>query len=492
MLPGESGWRKLLNNSHRVLHLILPKARSGYVIGEKALSTIARTRPVMEIFSNLKVLTCNLSRLDPTIMSRSVVEIHIIVDVEATPKRIVDVETVFSTVHHRMPNIERVYVEGTQYYHGFEMQFTYLVSGLHNVVGYERPSTLLTPSSLLPLSALPLLQRLVVSRSASDLETFRIREGFMEDRMIVKFRVGAFPSLRFLEVNARSVSAVVRILEDENFPAPSLVHIWVNFIYSEETSGKCIQNFMAVLVSRCPHLETLVIRFSDGAGDMSPSTEPYHRISFENIRRFLSLQNLTTFSIDHRRPIEVNITQAKNLAYRAHRFHTLWLNPSPIPELEEGLPLEVLLWFARYCPRMRRLGLFLDVSFPVFRPYSKSRFRHLDELFVGSSPLSMLDSSTSQGSWIRTGRLLSSILPARCRLSWASEWDLGKFDDISRRRLSLIVREADASNPWCAVLQFVHILMTDNVEVWKALEDLVADERVTHCAQDFVFMDISD
>ncbi|OBZ72752.1 hypothetical protein A0H81_06680 [Grifola frondosa] len=145
-------------------------------------------------------------------------------------------------------------------------------------------------------------------------------------------------------------------------------------------------------------------------------------------------------------PLVISYDEIEELASRWPSLEVLMLNCDPMPALEEPpIDLRALIPFARHCPNLRQLGLYLSGSAANLDEYSKELtekgplvpFRHLDILSVGLSTIS------EPGP---VALFLSQLCPLGCEMNAGLSWpdgfegvvavtdeDLALLTDIHRR-----------------------------------------------------------
>ena len=140
------------------------------------------------------------------------------------------------------------------------------------------------------------------------------------------------------------------------------------------------------------------------------------------------------------RDVDIHLTRADLIAMaRAWpSLETLTLGCEDIdstvgPELD----LQDLIPFARHCPHLHQLGLYLNANVVPNRspsPRSPIRFKSLRTLSVGASSLSSVDS---------TALFLSQLLPPGCRIESGVRWPdafglaLDKVGIVDDRRVKM-------------------------------------------------------
>ena len=138
-------------------------------------------------------------------------------------------------------------------------------------------------------------------------------------------------------------------------------------------------------------------------------------LTWDTLRPVLKCPNLTLFELHWETPLAMSHADLEDLAASWPALETLILNPQPLPSAEPSpLTLDALLPFARHCPRLRTLGLYISASAPhgtlgvTYTP-----FRSLRKLDFGVS--SIADAAP-------VALFLSQLCPSDCRVTSGVNW----------------------------------------------------------------------
>ncbi|KIJ19637.1 hypothetical protein PAXINDRAFT_69106, partial [Paxillus involutus ATCC 200175] len=149
-------------------------------------------------------------------------------------------------------------------------------------------------------------------------------------------------------------------------------------------------------------------------------------LSYETIKPLLTFPKLVTFELVHRYPLNITLDEIEELASRWPSLESLVLNVEPFTLDEDGftLDLRALLPFARHCPRLWKLGLYIDATKAEILSVQSSvqPFHSLRVLSLGASRACDPDTVAA---------FLSRVCPPSCvlefNITW-DEWDF-KFDN---------------------------------------------------------------
>jgi hypothetical protein len=184
----------------------------------------------------------------------------------------------------------------------------------------------------------------------------------------------------------------------------------------------------------------------------------------------LKLTNLTTLEIAHQYPLALKLHDIERLASSWPALETLLLNTEPVYLDASSLTLESLTPFAKHCPKLTHLGIFLDAT-TVETPLALSVtsptpvFQRLRRLSMGVSIIK--DDDT-------VALYLSQLLPPRCRLDCGITWDESK--DVNHEVSRKIQERCDM---WSRVADLLPVLTRLRLEererskaIMVELEDL--------------------
>ncbi|KAF8835219.1 hypothetical protein BDN67DRAFT_959375 [Paxillus ammoniavirescens] len=280
------------------------------------------------------------------------------------------------------------------------------------------------------------------------------------------FAEGAFPFLCELSLVAK-IDDLDRFFWS-NFAPINITSLYINTY--ENHSPSEVHDFLVTLSQKCQFLSKLYIQLSHNDYPLSVLV-PENQLSYETMKPLLAFPNLVTFELLHKYPLKVTLDEIEELASRWPSLECLMLNAEPLvlDEVEFTLDLRALLPFARHCPRLWKLGLYLNATKAEIPSIQSSiePFRSLRVLSFGTSR------AQDPGA---VAAFLSRACPPGCVLEVGDpsvEFDptedrvLGEFD---RRKLS-----------WKAIEEWLPVLIEvrrEEKERSRVLQEEVDDPRI--------------
>lgn len=230
---------------------------------------------------------------------------------------------------------------------------------------------------------------------------------------------GAFPCLRELNLSVR-VDDVDRFFR-ASFAPVHITSLYINS-YTEHTPTE-VHAFLTTLTQQCQLLTRLHLQLYHR---VLPTVLPTdQQLSYATIKPVLTFPNLSAFEIVHKYPLKVTLDDLEDLASKWPHLESLMLNVEPLFIAEDAFALDLcaLLPFARHCPRLRVLGLYINATEAEIPPSHTPL-----EPFTALRTLSLGTSQVRDTGAVAT--FLSRILPARCVLDMGITWtEFGAEDD---------------------------------------------------------------
>ncbi|OAX32090.1 hypothetical protein K503DRAFT_805521 [Rhizopogon vinicolor AM-OR11-026] len=227
-----------------------------------------------------------------------------------------------------------------------------------------------------------------------------------------------------------------------------------------------LHTLLAILSDQCHLLINLYIKLARVPGQLK--LIPTNQITFDTLRPVLSFKNLTTFEVLHKYPVNITLEEIEELASRWPSLRSLSLNEEPLVMSNFTLDLRALVPFARHCPKLYRLGLFMDATTARIHPTQELKpFTALRFLSVGTPQARDPDAVAA---------FLSHMCPLECKLDVSITWTT--FSSRSCRELNNVLWEISRrSTHWKKVLDHLPILIQPygEKEKSKALQEEVED-----------------
>ncbi|KAL0948360.1 hypothetical protein HGRIS_010942 [Hohenbuehelia grisea] len=237
-----------------------------------------------------------------------------------------------------------------------------------------------------------------------------------------KLEDGAFPSL--YDFSSCLPFTIAADSFENVFPPRNLTALYLDSPDFEESAS--FARIISVVADNCPLLERLTLNSFVQARESSfePPPESGPGLDFDALRPILRMPNLTYLELHHHFPFDISVKQMEELASKWPSLETLILNNDPLPHdgTRQPLPLEALMPFARLCPRLKLLGLYLDATVPTL-PLALDAvpFKALETLSVGVSPI------TDSGA---VALFLSKLCPLGCELEKGVTWQETEHEGV--------------------------------------------------------------
>ena len=307
----------------------------------------------------------------------------------------------FDYIVSRMPMLTRLEFQSSRAMHEIENDVLDLIRGLPNLQKIVLPPYYLTSRVTESLSHLPNLAE-IIHRPESG-------KGYEDDIQTFEpsLAEGAFPSLHHLALVAYFFDMTV-FLNSPFFPS-NLTVLYVESLSLEEPSE--VHELSVAIAKNCPLLTKLCLLPSLDPDD----TLEERQMTLDTFRPVLSCPKITTFEIAHQYQLALQPEDIEEIASKWPSLETLTLNNAPVvPAHESQLTLRSLIPFARHCPRLQHLGLFLIAS-PMDIPAVNElhHFPRLECLAMGTSPLAEERP---------VALFLSRICPVGCRVTASVHW----------------------------------------------------------------------
>ncbi|KIK96983.1 hypothetical protein PAXRUDRAFT_137252 [Paxillus rubicundulus Ve08.2h10] len=282
---------------------------------------------------------------------------------------------------------------------------------------------------------------------------------------------GAFPSLYDLSLVAK-IDDIDRFFQS-NFAPINITTLYINTY--EDHSPSEVHDFLVTLSQQCQLLSKLYIQLLHKEHPLSDLV-PENQLSYESIKPLLAFPNLATFELMHKYPLKITLDEIEEFASRWPSLESLMLNAEPLVLDEDKftLDLRALLPFARYCPSLRKLGLYINATEAEIPSVQSSieAFHSLRVLSLGTSQV------RDQGT---VAAFLSRVCPPGCLLEVGITWEgFGPFENrILGDDLRSELHERGIS--WKAVGELLPVLIQlrrEERERSRALREEVEDLRI--------------
>ncbi|KIY49800.1 hypothetical protein FISHEDRAFT_40642 [Fistulina hepatica ATCC 64428] len=292
--------------------------------------------------------------------------------------------------------------------------------------------------------------------------------GDRDDTVSVRptFESGAYPALFDLSFAATYDDAARFV--DIPFAPTNLTVIYIDSYLNE--SPAAVRKFLAVLAENCTLLRSISLVSYVSTMMLLPDDPDKAKkewLDMHALEPLFACPNVTDFEIVHQYPIRILQAEMEDMARKWPSLQSLLLGAEPAWLSESTLTLEALLPFARHCPRLNRLSLFVDATTLPELPTDLPVFKCLGRLGTGTSLISQDTDSVAL--------FLSRILTPGCTLEYGVAWD-------STESLELVdiavMREIDSRcDLWARVGELVPTLTRLRLEERQRTKDLEAELR---------------
>lgn len=283
-----------------------------------------------------------------------------------------------------------------------------------------------------------------------------------------------FPALWDLSLSAhlsQFIPVVVNIL------APAVKNLTSLYVHAVSVEGEAsIREYFTAVGENFPSIKSVYMEVLPGQ-TMSTQwgeTEPeFEALTLDTLKPLLNCPHLTTFELMYPIPLCLSLDDLETLTSSWPTLEVIDLNREPVVlgtalEKQSNLTLRALLPFARNCPDLRKLGLYLhatEADLPTIheipRPFTK-----LTDLHVGISSIEEPQA---------VALFLSHICPTDCIIEAGMCWpNVDSFvDQTSRSTMHERVvawSEVDFYLPLSVKLRNEERVARDNLE--REMEDL--------------------
>ncbi|KAF8076907.1 hypothetical protein FPV67DRAFT_1777291 [Lyophyllum atratum] len=309
------------------------------------------------------------------------------------------IDNFFKDVVYRSPRIEHLEFRSGIPFHDIGPFLSNFLIGLHGLKTVLLSDALLTSDVITALAKCPLLESI---RMPDALESAEIHEETddLQNYMPV-IGAGGFPNLREMNIKAHLWNVVSSLQTD--FPAARLQRLVVRTLSFENSWD--IGIFFTSVAGACPQLEVLALSVQYGGVEEDSESFP-----FAFLKPVVRCTSLTTFTLNMPLPLDIDDTEATQMAISWPRMQDLHLNPFPAVQRPAGkhLTFGVMASFAQHCPDLQVLGLYVQSS-SIPPPASRKIISKL-EIFT----LGLIGTGYSVDD---LALFLTDVTPSKCRIT---------------------------------------------------------------------------
>jgi len=407
-LPDSTDWKRFEKYGKRVRRLRYHAPTAGG-LDQSVFDTVATTRTRLDILPNMHTLSWHAPlSLSILFMHSGVKKFSVFLPIELTTA---SPRPYFQDLATRMPNLINLDFRSYVPMRDIESEMVELFEALPRIRKVTFPRYYLTTKIAEALSKLDQLGviefQYLAEQGAGNAEDINPFTPTLEE--------GAFPTLWDHSMAVRYDDAA-RFLNLPFSPA-NLTMLYIDSDIIESPTS--IRNMLSVVAENCQLLKFIALvslRNASSSAMIEEEFDPEMSITIDTIKPALKLPNLTTLELVHQYPLSFKQSDLELLASSWPSLETLLLNTEPVFLKESNLTLEALLPFAKHCPQITHLGIFVDATIDELT-MPTVQFQSLKRLSMG---VSVIDHDNPVALY------LSQILPLGCKVDCGITWDEAK------------------------------------------------------------------
>ncbi|RDB15061.1 hypothetical protein Hypma_005428 [Hypsizygus marmoreus] len=343
-------WKRFDRYRHRVRRLLCwIQPSPTCVIDLSVFEEVSRTRTSLNVFPNLRILTW-----DAPIWSGIVFMHDNVTDLRLYPCLMERGSPCFREIVARMPNITRLQLHMAFPTSLLAEELVQLVRGLRSLRHITLPREIPAAKFMEALSNLHALHTISFHYGHSP--------GFWSQENIPlrpSLNTGAFYSLSSLSICLHFEDAIYLF---KMLSVPSQLRM-ICLDSPEIESPPKVHDLLVAVAKSAPDLKTLILwSSSDADGYTALPTSPENIIDIKTIRPLFNCRDIRCLDFLLRHTIYLNESDVEEVAKAWPSIQRLVLNHTP-KHLHDGvLTLGSLLPFARHCPHLETLALFISAD----------------------------------------------------------------------------------------------------------------------------------
>jgi hypothetical protein len=262
---------------------------------------------------------------------------------------------------------------------------------------------------------------------------------------------------------------------DKPFAPTSITMLYIDSQALETPAD--VLSLLEMVAENCEQLQSLGLVSTIDATTVTSDQPPKEDcINISTLKPLFKCPALTALELVHQHPLDLQQEDVELIASKWPSLETLLLNNEPVYLNHSNLTLQALLPFARHCPNLRHLGLFIHAttadlpsitSFGLPTSDDRPRFRKLRRLSMGVSILS------EEGP---VALFLSHICPLGCKLESGVTWDESIV--VGEETALAIESRCEKWNKIVELLPLLTRLRLEEREKARMLQSEVEDLRV--------------
>ena len=283
-----------------------------------------------------------------------------------------------------------------------------------------------------------------------------------------------FPALWDMSLSAHLSQFIPLVVGTLAPAAKNLTSLYIHAVSVENEAS--VRKYLTVVGENFPLIKSIYVEALPGPimSTQWEVTEPeFEVLTLDTLKPLLDCPHLTTFELMYPIPLSLTLDDLETLTSKWPTLEVIDLNREPVilgPAMgtRSNLTLRALLPFARNCPNLRKLGLYLhatETDLPSVSEIPRS-FSKLTDLNVGLSTIGEPEAVTL---------FLSHICPADCNIEAGVCWSYVEtfVDDASRAVMQERIQaweEVDFYLPISVKLRHEEKIARDDLE--REVEDL--------------------
>ena len=422
-------WSRFMTYARRVRKFTYEDLRTPPLISINALAEVSETRTSLSLLPRLRELTyitafSTQRRFAVLFMNESVRRFNLRLDDGPEP-----LQPFFDNIPARMPRLTVLDLRTSRLASSIENDFVHLLCELPCLEKVVVPPYHITSRTMEALAELPNLGVIEFEYTQS--------RGIGDKADVAHFNPfipqDGFLALWDLSLSVH-LSEFTLVVADSLAPAAkNLTSLYVHAISVESEAS--VREYFTVVGDNFPLIKSIYVGALPGSimstqwDEAEPEFEP---LTLDTLKPLLDCPNLTTFELMYPVPLCLTLDELETLTSRWPTLEAIDLNSEPVVlgsalETQPNLTLRALLPFARNCPNLRKLGLYLHATEADLPSASEipRLFAKLTNLNVGISSIGEPQS---------VALFLSRICPADCEIEagvyW---WDFESLADETSR-----------------------------------------------------------
>lgn len=324
-----------------------------------AVEALERSRPSCTIFPNLVSLSLDSRYMRKIFMAPSVRTLTWTLD--SSMRVGLALPTACQSIVDRMPNVTSLHLRFEDVLN-LQNSLGDLCAGLSSLQTVSMPLYGYVPSILNRLSGLRCLRSITFEhRQHDEMLTYPPTMAVNHfDPSSFDLHHTPFPALRTLCFAAPGLRQALSFLIGTTFPIASLTTLVIRVPFLRGVHAKFVSDAITRLSTSAFSLQELTLWLTPYAGHASPTGASIPAVTIDDLRPVRHFVFLRAFIIHHPVPITGTTSDMESFASSLPRIERLHLNHHPSISNPSKFCISTLESFARHCPRLQDLGVYID------------------------------------------------------------------------------------------------------------------------------------